>query len=612
MNFRPFLWLMTALLFFSFSQLSFAKPASRPTTRKAAPHKKACVQWDQLNPKAWANARKCFQSLKKDRQEEALIGLLTIARMKRDLSKLPGLLQQVAALKKRSPSLFLTAASAALLSVKTYHQYRGWFPEICKLKKQARYRFKAASICSMSFLLKEYGVREVCTAGCKKSQTMTMNFAGNSPVIKVGINQAKPSYFIVDTGASTSVITKAFARKIGLKLDPKTHFKVNSPGGLLPTWRALVTVRIGSLVLKRVPVVVLDLPIDFVAGILSPQTTLRQFDTSLDFRNFRVTIAPVLTQLGASAALPLLLSESNPMVFLKAGKRPARPFTLDTGAVSSRMKVSYDKLGDPPLKRLFRTRTKGAGGKSAASWVTRARLPVRIDSLRWVWKNPVLMQQKDESFFVDARRFGLLGMDFLMGRVLTLHNSTRHLAISQKSQMLPWKVGSKATFEVSLMTMKKKILITETVHKRKGRQVTLKIDMKHPKKPERFFLSMTDDWKSRGSWLLARPARKAWNAKGKLSRRQLMGLWMKAFVGFRVIRGKVKIAMIQGKLGKQTFFCSRVQVRALTIRGRATLSLVQCPQSPWRTLWLKLKTDKGNVLWQYKRQGFSTLSFARK
>ena len=570
-------------------------PTSKSTTNKT------CIRWSGFTRQQLTNVDKCLR--KHTDKQYVLRTRLTKARITKHNKHISQLIQQVSP--QKSPTgLLLKAALAAMVGHEVPHTKR-LFSALCRRKVTKAQQFKQRIICSYAAMMGSRLTRNTCTKGCKRSHHFPLRFASNSPMISVTINKKKTFPMLIDTGASTSVITTRTAKQLGIPLIPEQMYYVNSPGVLIKTYRALVDITMGSLHQVRVPVSIIDLPIGNIGGIISPQTTWEAFAVKIDFQRFSLTLSPRSFQEKAVVSMPWLFGGLNPVVFLSFGKRPERPFTLDTGAATTLFKESYERLGTPLPKKMV-SKTLAAGKKSTTSWVTTSTLKISMPPIDWHLRNPLIMQEKDAQKYTDFKRFGLVGMDFLMGRVLILDPFKKALFLSSGASLPPWKKGDKATFLISGTTLTKNRHVVETVTARTKSTVTLKVELQLPNKTNTFFLLMNDNWKTRGSWLLSRQAVRAWDKKKKtISKREQIMKWLKVFMPFRVSTSTPKIESIQGSLHKKLrLSCSRVSLSVQTKKGPATLSIIECPKRPWRTMRLRLTHPKGSILWQYERQGF--------
>lgn len=362
----------------------------------------------------------------------------------------------------------------------------------------------------------------------------------------------------------------------------------------------------GGLYVERVPALVLDLPIDFVAGIVSPQNTWRPLAVTFDFRAFTLTTAPAAGPDPELVALPLTLAEDNPYLRVATPDRPVAPILLDTGAQHTVLFTRWDALG-PPLERVGEARVAGAGGKGAAAFTTKARVPAEAGPLTWTIEHPTLADRPDEAFHHEVRHYGLVGMDFMLGRRVVLDMPERTLRISKDARLAEWAVGEAVTYVVRAKGWPAPVKVAERVVARDDDAVTLEAAYEGPAGPVRFRYRIRDTWGSRGTWLISRPAEAMWDvaADGALTEvpaEQRVQRWLPVFVGFKAVASdkNPEIAFEPQQRGDRKVSCTRVALPAAAKDApEATLELVECPQDNWRTRRLTVKSATGEVIYEF-------------
>jgi predicted aspartyl protease len=117
------------------------------------------------------------------------------------------------------------------------------------------------------------------------------------PVIRASVNGLPPGSFILDTGASTSVLTRDYCERNRIPYR-QTPFPVRSgAGGEIQACPALVErLDLGEIQLQHWTANVIDLnPRLQIAGILSPLSTLRGIATEFDMRRREFRVHPGLS-----------------------------------------------------------------------------------------------------------------------------------------------------------------------------------------------------------------------------------------------------------------------------------------------------------------------------
>jgi predicted aspartyl protease len=117
-------------------------------------------------------------------------------------------------------------------------------------------------------------------------------------VVRVEVNEAGPFNFIVDTGASSSVITPRVAETIGLRSTGKNPLAVGAGGPVEARAGKLKSLRLAHVTVRNLSVAVMDLkPIQKhlgvrVAGIVG-HDVLRNCVVTIDYPAGRLYLAQV-------------------------------------------------------------------------------------------------------------------------------------------------------------------------------------------------------------------------------------------------------------------------------------------------------------------------------
>ncbi|MBW2731314.1 MAG: aspartyl protease family protein [Deltaproteobacteria bacterium] len=582
------------------------RPIPGPPT--AAPPTADHDAWSMLADGELEPARALFSSQYKAGDKASLGGLIRIAHICGKTNILKELLTRVGS---AAPPRTLLAAGLAVtgLGVVTPTQLT-IAKRACALRQDAKFEVRASTICSRLALRAAAQKQRHCTEGCDETTVVPMSLVGPSPVVMASVNGKPPMPFLVDSGASTSVLTKRYAASIGVAPIPSAHYRVNSPGGLISADRALASLKVGSVHLANVPFAIIDLPFGNIAGLISPHDAYGAFRTRFDFRAFTFTIAPSKKRDEPKlASLPLRIAEGNPHIWVAFGKRPSRPLTLDTGAVNTTLTLALAKLGDKiPLRG--ESRLAAAGGKSAKSWQTTATLEARAGELQWKTVRPVLFSPVHAEDYDAFRKFGLLGMDFLMGRILEFDGPAGVIRISRESQLTKWNVGTKMVSEIlGKPTKTRPVTVVEKVIAREGGNVELEVQLVGVKKPSTFRIRIRDNWHARGTWLVARPvdylARRQGDGSWKEApKAEVMAEWMKVFVPFKTEGKNLKVNMVTVRRGNETMACTMMAMDAESKAGPARFRSWECPSEPWRVVKLELvKKSDGKMLWGFRQRG---------
>jgi len=129
----------------------------------------------------------------------------------------------------------------------------------------------------------------------RKSKAVAFDFIANTSlvVLPVTINNDGPYRFLLDTGASNTVLSAMVADNLGIR--PGRSDTLLTAGGNLPvTVRTIDTLQVGTARLEKVEIAVANFPLMKtlnVDGVLGGDY-LRQFKISIDYDNKLVEIEP--------------------------------------------------------------------------------------------------------------------------------------------------------------------------------------------------------------------------------------------------------------------------------------------------------------------------------
>lgn len=180
--------------------------------------------------------------------------------------------------------------------------------------------------------------------------TIPFEYSGNEIFIKAKINSGPEQRFIVDTGASQSVIDKATAQSLGNR--PVSTFSVTSGSKAVPlAYTKLSSLTIGDITFSDIPVLVTDLsPIGEKPAGLIGANILRRFLVSIDFDEKKLILAdPRKVTIPAGATtLPAKPAFGGTAMIVKAQLDDRSPinFLVDTGA-------SFNNLPQVLAKPIF-------------------------------------------------------------------------------------------------------------------------------------------------------------------------------------------------------------------------------------------------------------------
>lgn len=203
-----------------------------------------------------------------------------------------------------------------------------------------------------------------------------IELSGNEIFMRLSVNGSGPLWFVLDTGAGSTVINTTAAGALGLKLEG-SH-QTRGAGGHVPSSVARgVRLDVGGARLKDLTVTAIALaPIENsmgrrIDGILGYEF-FRRFVVELDYEGLLVSLyEPAGFEYGGGGeGLPLTFELNHPYVRAKVavpGREPIEgKFVLDTGSnlplVLLDSFVRENRLSEPPAKTLKIT-GRGVGGE---------------------------------------------------------------------------------------------------------------------------------------------------------------------------------------------------------------------------------------------------------
>jgi predicted aspartyl protease len=256
------------------------------------------------------------------------------------------------------------------------------------------------------------------------------------PVVAASINGLTAEYFVVDTGAANSVLSKRFCDRHGIPYAANVERQaLDSAGNIVRLYPAVVErLMIGALVLETVPFFVMDLPEELpLAGIIQPLDTFRHQSLELDLGRRRLQLFGTEAEPldwsrrwgGAISTVPLIWVGTNVLVAADV-RGLAGWFMLDTGASDNLVDVpSARRLGHEPT-RLSAPDSIVASGPSAtyegfAAPLTVGRVSAAVSFLvRDEWAS-------DPEQLFPLQRWGTVGSAWFQKRRLALPRGGRQI-----------------------------------------------------------------------------------------------------------------------------------------------------------------------------------------
>ncbi|MEO1272254.1 MAG: aspartyl protease family protein, partial [Myxococcota bacterium] len=506
------------------------------------------------------------------------------------------------------PGLLLVAANV-VLSLDDPSPYIGLVEQACALTERQENIDRTRQICASLALHRAAPGGASCARGCDQPWSLPMGIVSSVPVVMVSLQGQPPAPFIIDTGASTSVVTPAYAAQVGLNPLEQTDFTVLSSGGGIPTRYALASLTLGGgLTLASVPVALVELPINGIAGIISPQDAFQHFVVELDFRGMSLGLTPreEAKPLGQEwVEFPLIRRDGNPYLMVQVGDRPERPMLVDTGASHTRLELRLEQMGSR-LERRGQTVSLSAGGE-VKTWMTSGSVSARAGNLVWTMDEPRIYQPVHAGPIRNLGRFGLLGMDMFIGRALVLDVHRRTLAVHRTARLEPWSVGSARTLDVRGALVEHPFSVHEEVTAAQAGQVDLDVQITRPNRSSHFRITTADTWASRGAWMATRPVEGLWDLSSGTATPQdptkAQEFWLPALVPFRTM-GAPTVSVETLDLGNATQVCSRLEMEAEVVDAQRTIparaAFWECTGTPWRSAQMEVtEAGSGKLLWGF-------------
>lgn len=575
----------------------------------AAPPDHLKIGWDALAVGDLEGAEAAFTDATRRRKSrsDATAGLLSVALTRADDEAMQTLLKGLTP-SHASELLILAAGSAERSLVPASGDALAWAEAACEIEAP-QWPDEVRDLCTTAPLLRVAPQQSRCTAGCEGTVVLPFSYAGSQPVVLVAVNGSAPVPLLVDTGASSSLLTEEAASALGLNKREDTALMITATGGMIPSWRDLVVLELGEARIEDVEVLVADLPIAGLAGILSPQATWPGNVVEMDFVRHELRASPASGQELAGVLLPYRQHEERPYIELRTADRPARPVVIDTGAGNTQVAEAWEQLG-APLERGDTSFAEGAGGARSEVIQTTGLLEATAGALPLPLQNPTLYTPHPSDAPTVAN-FGLLGADAWMGRTLSIDRSGGRLAMTDPPTLPPWQIDDAASFSVSLDGAPAG-RFTERVVARDEQTITLEVTISGVEDSDDgdlFTVRTLDSWPSRGNWMLTRPVVEAWVTTDAgvepLDGNSVVTRWLPLFKPFGTVSSDKPPLLVFGphQVGDQELSCTRLELPADAGGEPATFTMIECPTLPWRVVELGLvRAADGLVLWQVRQE----------
>jgi hypothetical protein len=429
-----------------------------------------------------------------------------------------------------------------------------------------------------------------CGEGCEVGASLPMAVSMGLPLTRARVG-GHEGVFIVDTGAATHALFRAWSRENGLEALPGTTFGVSSSGGGVGASLLRTELELGSMRFPDSPFVLLDSDVlPGVAGIVSPQFLAWEGRVRLDLAEGRLTLVGSGDADVATPRHSLIWEGGGAYVGVWLEEVRRGWFLVDTGASGTRVLPDYigealSNTGSPGLSR------SAGGDVETRSLPGQHRL--RLGSTRILLQGLSVLPRRDEEKG-ELRRDGILGLDALGGRSLEIGRRHGALCLDDAARSLPWPEGSHHRLHL--------------LH-RPGCDVEERILDVTAEGP-----LIESEWRCGGdegrlraripfaqheSWMLTRRALEAWRADASgawtsISPREYATGWSSLFVPFKV-SGPPELHLVE--VGER--LCVEARMPA-DVQGRHGQFLsLDCPTLPFRTRRVELRDAEGQTLFGF-------------
>ncbi len=246
------------------------------------------------------------------------------------------------------------------------------------------------------------------------------------PIVQASLNRLKPQYFILDTGAPSSILNRSFCERAGIACPEKPARTVRDAGGnrLGLTPLCIERLQLGSLSIRNWRVEAATLSANFkVAGILSPFDAFRGYGFELDFKSraLRVYTDSALTVKQAQAAdkpfqaVGLVWDGGKCFVMASVNRRAQGWFLLDSGAAGNLITPEVARTVENSFSLEQRLRSPVAAGRMEVFQGFAGTLAVEgADEMQTDFT--IVKMPHDPDDIIPLKQHGVIGVPWMEGR----------------------------------------------------------------------------------------------------------------------------------------------------------------------------------------------------
>lgn len=244
----------------------------------------------------------------------------------------------------------------------------------------------------------------------------------------------RPLAAVLDTGASQSVLSRAFADRTGMKVATRGH--VAAIGGAIPMgWVPVDTIAFGGLRRAGGGLNVVALPTNVTGGdgsieLLVGRDLIDRYALEIDYagRRFRLLRSGRMPFTGTRAPLRIARAPLAYVTEIAVAGRRLSPIMVDTGDGTS-LTLSRDAWRTLPLSPAPAMTTQLAYGVGGSVEADIAKLP-RVDIGQRSARNVGVWIERSGGFSETSRSAGRIGMGFLQRYRVLLDPAAGHMILA--------------------------------------------------------------------------------------------------------------------------------------------------------------------------------------
>lgn len=257
-------------------------------------------------------------------------------------------------------------------------------------------------------------------------------------IIQASLNQLKPQYFILDTGAPSSILNRSYCERAGIACLEKPARTAHDAGGnpLALTPLCIERLQLGSLTICNWRVEVATLSANFkVAGILSPFDAFQGYGFELDFRGRMLRVFSGCDPLvwASEAGKPfqstgLVWHGGKCFVMASVNRRARGWFLLDSGSAGNLVTPSVARMAYADFSLEKRTESPVAAGRMEVFQGFAGMLLVEgVGETQTDFA--IVKMRQDPDDIMPLKQHGIIGIPWMEGRRLFFPSDRRQLYV---------------------------------------------------------------------------------------------------------------------------------------------------------------------------------------